>query len=474
MASADSNRAHPMSLRDTAGDAGGLGPWASVRLAFDQVIHALRADDERGRAGRSALSAFSIRVAGAGLAYLSQVAMARWMGSFEYGIFVFVWVWVLILGGLSPLGLSIGTIRFVPEYRETGRVGLLRGLLLGSRLIGVGVGLCVMLAALAALYVLGDRIESYYLAPAILILLCLPVYSLVDVQDGIARGFSWITLALAPPYIIRPVLLLVAMAVAAAAGWSLTAVTAAGCAVFAYWATGLAQALVLQRRVSRKVPPSPRAYDVPLWLKTSTPLLLVLGFDMLLQNTDILVLSRYLAPNEIAIYFAALKTMGLMSFVHFAVGAAAANRFSAHRARGQQAELAGAVREAVRWTFWPSLAAALALLALGKPLLWLFGAEFTAGYPIMFILAAGFLVRAATGPADYVLNMLGEQNRCAGVLALAALANIALNFTLIPHYGLYGAATATALSLAGAALALHAVARRRLGLTLMVGSGGGG
>ena len=73
---------------------------------------------ERSRTGRAALAAFAIRVASAGVAYLSQVLLARWMGSFEYGIFVFVWVWVLILGGLSTLGLGIVLIRYVPEYRE--------------------------------------------------------------------------------------------------------------------------------------------------------------------------------------------------------------------------------------------------------------------------------------------------------------------------------------------------------------------
>ena len=456
-----------MSLRETAdfGQGGAATLIARGRANLRALMHG---DGDRARTGRGALTAFAIRIVGAALAYLSQALMARWMGGFEYGIFVFVWVWVLVLGGLSPLGFSIVCHRFVPEYRATGKLELLRGLLLGSRTVTLAVSTLVMACAIGALYLFESYLESYYWLPAFLILFCLPIYALVDTQDGIARGFAWINIALAPAYIARPILLLGALFLAGLAGFPLTAVTAAGCAVFAYWLTGVLQTFMLQRGIARDMGPGPRSFEMMMWLRTAMPLVLVLGFELLLQNTDILVLARYLDPSEVGYYFAALKTIGLVSFVHFAVGTAAANRFSAHNAKGEQADLEKSVREAVRWTFWPSLAGALILLALGKPLLWLFGPEFTAAYPVMFILAAGFLVRAAMGPAEFVLNMLGEQNRCAAVLSVSAVANLVLNFALVPLYGIHGAAVATALSVALAAIALYWVAKRQLGINLFV------
>jgi len=457
-----------MSLRETVDMRAGAAS-GGLRARLETMLARLRGGDGSGT-GRNALLAFSIRVAGAALAYLSQAILARWMGSFEYGVFVFVWVWVLILGGLAPLGLSTVSIRFVSEYRETGRWAELRGLLAGARLFAFGAATVIMGVALALLAAFGHMLEGYYWLPAFLILFCLPIYALVDVQDGISRGFAWIDLALSPPYILRPLLLLGSIYAASLCGLPLTAVTAAGCAVFAYWACGFAQLFVLERRLACSIPEGPRAYDFRLWVTTALPLVLVLGFELLLQNTDILVLSHYMGPDEVAVYFAALKTIGLVSFVHFAVGTAAANRFSAHGAKGDRDALALAVREAVRWTFWPSLAGAILLLALGKPLLWLFGPEFTAGYPVMFILAAGYLLRAAMGPAEFLLNMLGEQNRCAAVLSIGAVANLVLNFALIPVLGLYGAAIATAASVGLSALALCLIARKRLGLNLFVGT----
>ena len=43
---------------------------------------------------------FIIRVFSAGLAYLSQILLARWMGGSDYGVYVYVWTWVLLLGSI--------------------------------------------------------------------------------------------------------------------------------------------------------------------------------------------------------------------------------------------------------------------------------------------------------------------------------------------------------------------------------------
>ena len=47
---------------------------------------------------------FLVRVGSALLALVSQVLLARWMGSFEFGIYIYVWTWVLMIGALSDVG----------------------------------------------------------------------------------------------------------------------------------------------------------------------------------------------------------------------------------------------------------------------------------------------------------------------------------------------------------------------------------
>ncbi len=457
-----------MSLGEAAQTDGG-GRQLRLPEPFQKILKPLLGSgDGAGRTHRAAIFAFLIRVVSAGIAYFSQVLLARWMGSFEYGIFVFVWVWVLILGGLAPLGFSTSSMRFVPEYRETGRFALLRGLIQRARLIAVTASTAIALAGAVSLALFGHMLADYYLLPFFLILFCLPMYTLIDVQDGIARGYGWMDVALVPPYILRPLLLIMAMFGVYAAGFEMNAVSAAGAAIFACWISAIIQTVQLQRRVGADMGSGPRSFETDLWVRTSLPLLLFHGFVLLLQNTDILVLSRYMDPSQVAVYFASLKTISLVTFVHFAVGAAAANRFSAHNVRGERDKLQYAVRDAVKWTFWPSLAGVVILLIMGKPLLWLFGAEFTSGYPVMFVLAAGLMIRAATGPVELILNMLGEQKICAILLFTSAGLNLALNFAFIPEFGLMGAACATSFSIGFAAITMAIMAHRRLGLDCFI------
>src|SRR5207244_13199990 len=116
------------------------GPWAWrlwLRLA------ARPGDADSLVVQRLAGTVFLIRVSSAMLAYGSQVLFARWMGSFEFGIYVYVWTWVLLIGQALDLGLATAAQRFIPDYRQHKRFDHLRGYLFGRRVVAVGVALMV-------------------------------------------------------------------------------------------------------------------------------------------------------------------------------------------------------------------------------------------------------------------------------------------------------------------------------------------
>ena len=101
-------------------------------------------------------------------------------------------------------------------------------------------------------------------------------------------------------------------------------------------------------------------------------------------------------------------------------------------------------------------------------MLMLFGEAFVAGYPIMAILAIGQLARASIGPAERLLNMLGQQRICALAYAAAFAVNIIGCVLLAPTYGGVGAASATAGAFVVESALLYLIARRRLGLHMFV------
>ncbi|MFM9847092.1 MAG: lipopolysaccharide biosynthesis protein [Hyphomicrobiaceae bacterium] len=447
-----------------------LARAATTDSGFISLAQQITGAFRHSGAGSNVVFAFLVRIASAVILYISQIVLARWMGDFEYGIYVVVWTWVLLLGGLSTLGLSTAMMRLLPEQREQGTFDLMRGLLLGGRVVPIVFSATVAIAGWLMLRLLGNAMDSHYLLPAYLALVCLPLITLTDLQDGIGRANEWVGVALLPPYVIRPLAVLAAVIAAHEVGLEMSAPTAVSAAILAAAAAAIVQTLFLRRRLRSTVPQGPRTVALRPWFKMCLPLLLISGCEVLMQNVDVLVISHYLAPNDIAIYFAATKTMSVVLFVHFAVGSAFANRFASLNARGDQLGLKSAIRQAVNWTFWPSLAVAAAILALGRPALWLFGPQFTAGYGLMAILAVGYLAKAATGPSEFVLNMLGQQKACAAGLATTVALNLTLCVLLVPLFGPAGAAIATATAWTASAALNTILARRHLGVDLAIWS----
>lgn len=440
------------------------GPVARLR---DLVARLLGGTKEASVTKRLAGMIFIIRVISAAIAYLAQILLARWMSGSDYGIYVYVWTWVLLLGSMLDFGIASSAQKIIPDYRTSGQHALLRGFLSGGRWLTLATSgiAALLLAGLIAL--LSPWIEESERLPLYIGCLTLPAFVVANTQDGIARSHDWMTLGLMPQFIIRQGLIIGFTAGALVLGFQLGASAAMAASAAAVWIAMLGQMLVLNRRLERHVEVGPKQYDLRGWLAVSLPILLVESFYLLLSYTDVLVLQQFRSSEEVGVYFAVVKTLALVSFIHYAMSATTAHRFAEYHALGDKARLSAYVAHAIQWTFWPSLAATLVLLALGKPLLWLFGAQFTAGYDIMFIAAIGLVVRAAIGPVERLLNMLGQQRACASAYAAAFVMNLVLCIVLVPRFGGHGAAAATSLSLVFETVLLFRIVKRRLGLHVL-------
>ncbi len=408
-------------------------PPASVMARLRSMLDG---SGEASLTRRLAGTIFIIRVISAALAYLSQILLARWMGGSDYGVYVYVWTWVLLLGSMMDFGISASAQKIIPEYRACGEHELLRGFLSGSRWMTFAVSALVSVLLAIVVDGLSPSIDANAITPLLIGCLTLPAFVVANTQDGIARSHDWMRLGLMPQFIVRQSLIIGFTAGAFALGFDLGATL-------------------------------PKAYDFRGWLAISLPILMVEGFYLLLSYTDVLVLQQFRSSEEVGVYFAVVKTLALVSFIHYAMSATTAHRFAEYHASGDRARLSAYVAHAIKWTFWPSLAATILLLAMGKPLLWLFGPQFVVGYDIMFVAAIGLVVRSAIGPVERLLNMLGHQHICALAYALAFAMNVVLCVALVPRFGGHGAAAATSISLVFETVLLFWIVRKRLGLHVL-------
>jgi O-antigen/teichoic acid export membrane protein len=311
-------------------------------------------------------------------------------------------------------------------------------------------------------------LNDYTVVPLFLACATIPIYGLVQVQAGIAQSYDWQNLALMPFYIWRQLAITAAVGAAWLGGYPTDAVSTMIIAVVATWVVTLGQSVVLYRRLRAKVPAGPRRYEPKLWVATSLPIFMVEAFYLLLTYVDILALEHFRNPDEVAAYYAAARILAIVAFVYFAIAGATTHKFTEYHVAGDREKLAAFFANTVRWTFWPSLAACAGILAFGWPLLALFGEKFTAAYPVMFILAIGMLARAAIGPAERLLNMLGQQNICAAIYAGAFAVNLGGCLLLIPRFGIEGAAASLSVALVAESVLLYVVTRQRLGIHAFV------
>ena len=114
------------------------------------------------------------------------------------------------------------------------------------------------------------------------------------------------------------------------AGYPADAETAIIVAIVATYATTLAQFVGVTARIDRKLPAGPRKMHFGLWFAVSLPIFLVESFFFLLTNADVLMVGFYMQPDDVAVYFATVKTLALVHFVYFAVKAGVAQRYAAY------------------------------------------------------------------------------------------------------------------------------------------------
>ena len=124
----------------------------ALTIADDMAVGTSDAAIDR----RSSLVAFIIRVLSALIAFGSQVFLARWMGVYEYGVFVWVWVAVVLMGSVICLGFPSTVVKFLPQYRQSGDLDAARGVPFTNKVFSLSVATIVAASGIAALFILKD------------------------------------------------------------------------------------------------------------------------------------------------------------------------------------------------------------------------------------------------------------------------------------------------------------------------------
>ena len=372
--------------------------------------------------------------------------LSRLLGARGYGAFAFGLAWAAVLSVPAVLGLTPLIVRHVAAYHARSAWILLRGLLRRSNQVVAATSLLVMAGGAGLGWLLeGSKPELFH--PYLLALLLVPLVSLTTLRQSAMQGLGRVVLGRVPETLLAPLLFLVLVGVASllldhrfSASWAMGLQVAAQIAAFA---TGV---MLLRRTLPAAVRGAAAAYETRAWLRSAVPLLVMSGLMALNAQLGTIFLGSMKGAAAAGVYSVAARAALFTSFFWLAATYPLMPAVARLHAQAKSAELQRVLSRSAAVTALCSLPIALLLLIFGRQFLALFGHDFHGGIWALRILALGELGKVLTGFAGLALVMTGHERDLTAGVAIAAGLNIALNVTLIPVWGVDGAAVAGAVS----------------------------
>lgn len=432
-------------------------------------------DSLQGQLLRGGVGSVAVRVANLGLEMCVAIVLARVMGADGYGVYAYAYALMRTLAIPAQAGLPTLAVREVAAYTATSNWPFFRGLLRRMNQVALffslGVAAC---GAIAALFWRGSSSEMQ-LATFGWALVLLPLMALGNIRGAVLRGLHLVVQGQLPENVLRPAFFLSLIGVFLIAKGPLALTPAAGMALHAGAAAGafVIGAWLLLRHLPRQVLAATPAYDTRRWVLSAIPLSMIMGMMVINNQAAILILGMFAPSSDVGVYGAvsqvALVVTVPLTAVNLAVGPHIARLYA-------QADKIGMQRVAT-WSAWVILLTGVSIAGVlavaGKWILGLaFGSAFERGYVPLAILCLGQGASALLGASMIVLNMTHNEKQVAVAFVVAVVSNIALNFLLVPLYGLVGAAIAVATSLIVLNCLLAWQVHRKVGINPLPWPGG--
>jgi O-antigen/teichoic acid export membrane protein len=418
------------------------------------------------------VGSLGIKVATAGLTYLTYVVLSRTQTSDEYGHFAFGLALATVLAILAGAGQPMAVLRLWAE-RST------RGDETGARnVVAAGSGITIVASlVVSALLCLGTLVYLPFLAPGMTAnhffgaaILILPL-ALAEYNSSALRAQGSLWTALLPRDIFWRVAL---PGLVLALFWA--GVVLSGPDALALSAALLLGVLALQMWMAAR-----RGYAIlparaPVgdhwrnWGGLSRWLLLGALIETAALNADVILVGLMLDLESSGLYFNAFRTAGLMTLFTFAIELVIAPMVAEHFHAGNMRK-AQAITALCAWAgFVFSLGIFAGFALFGTQILGLFGAAYADGWLILMLLAFGLLFDAVTGPSKIVMMMTGHERAYVAIFGTIMGVGFLLQILVIPVWGLVGAAALNMASRVLAQLGIALWCRYRIGLdTTLVG-----
>lgn len=413
---------------------------------------------------RGASGTFGITVANTGLAFLVSIILARVLGVVEYGAYAYAMSWVSLLTVPSLVGMDQLLVRNVATYRAQEAWTAMKGLLL--RAFQWSTIATIVLAGGSAIIARGvaNQANPLIVQTVLVSLLVLPLFVLMRFLQAVLQGLHRVVIGQVPILVIQPVCLVLFVVLILLCRVDLSAPVAMS-VNFAASVIALCIAVVFfWKNLPRELKGVSPSYESRNWAASIVPLTVISTIQIVFAQAGTLMVGTMIGAEFAGIYAVVNRGAGLIAFILIAANSALAPTIANLFAVGDMQRLQSIVTKSVRVVTFFALLGALAAFVAGHWFLLLFGEEFIKGELALVILCVGQFFNATMGSVGVLMVMNGQERYMSICMAASAVLNIALNFCLIPYYGIEGAAAATALSMILLNVILAVQVHRRTGI----------
>lgn len=386
---------------------------------------------------------FGARLFGAGLTFLVQVAIARFLGSQVLGEYILVMATVNVIAVIMPLGFEATGTYFAAEYRAKGEGLLLRGFMTRAYLHIAATGAIIIVLGHPLLSLFGEAgraVAAHWTPAAVLAIATALVFVSGAMLVGLKRPFA----GFFAETLFRPLLAIAGFAVAVSLSAGTGAVgTMLWVLSIGYLVVALMQFVMLlasARDIPAGLPVA--APEVRRWWYFAVPWVALVVAGDFFFDIDLLLLAGHLPHEQLAIFGVCTRIFSLVAFGVGAVYAVTMPDMFESEALKDSDGFHRKIGEANLVATGLSLAL-LAAVLVGSPLAFmLFGPEFQEGVVPLAILCAGLVVRSMFGPSSVVLSIHNRPYAALPAVGASLAALVAANLWLVPTLGLLGASLA--------------------------------
>ncbi len=412
------------------------------------------------------LVAIAAKLGAAGLGFALSIFLARTVPLSEFGAFAFGLSVASTVSVFASLGLPFATVRFLPGFLargETGKAHVFEALVVRFSLLG-GIASVVILASVAWARGLDTQTGWALLAAAPLAFVLTLIVSLSALMQGRQRAIQG---EIGGNFLRSLISLALVVAIYLASHELLDG----GSALLAVALSGIASSVVLGVMLLRArsgdgpvVAVKLAAQERATWIRTGFAVLLILSGSVLNERLDVLMLTILSGLENAGLYSAAARISLVLTLGFAGLSAHLAPKLAAAWGEGKRAETVDVLRQAAQIGAVAIGILAIALFALTKPLLVLFGTEYLAAAPTLHVLLSAQWFVAAFGLTGALVVLSGNEKVALLATVAGLVANITLNIFLVPKFGAIGAAYATLIGLGCVQISLSFWCWRVLGL----------